>query len=65
MPLSTSHAIGPTEPPLIETTIGQHFAALAKRFAQREVLVSCHQGLRWTYAELDHQADRLASALLR
>ncbi len=65
MPLSTSHAIGPCDPPLIEDTIGAHFEALARRYAQRELLVSRHQGLRYTYAELDHQANLLASALLR
>ena len=65
MPIETSHAIGRTDPPLIEDTIGHHFAAMVRRFPQREVLVSRHQGQRFTYAELDHQANRLASALLR
>ncbi len=65
MPLTHSHAIGPSDPPLIEDTIGHHFEAMARRFAQREVLVSRHQGLRYTYAGLDQQANVLASALLR
>ena len=65
MSITTSHAIGRTDPPLIEATIGHYFEAMARRFAQREVLVSRHQGQRLTYAQLDHQANCLASALLR
>ena len=65
MPINTSHAIGRTDTPLIEDTIGHHFEAIARRFPQREVLVSRHQGQRLTYAQLDRQANCLASALLR
>ena len=65
MPIETSHAIGRNDPPLIEDTIGRHFEAVARRFPQREVLVSRHQGQRFTYAQLDRQANCLASALLR
>ena len=65
MPTKTSHAIGRTDSPLIEDTIGHHFETIARRFPQREVLVSRHQGQRFTYAQLDRQADCLASALLR
>ncbi len=55
MSITTSHAIGRTDAPLIEDTIGHHFEAIARRFPQREVLVSRHQGQRLTYAQLDHQ----------
>ena len=65
MPINTSHAIGRTDAPLIEDTIGHHFEAIARRFPQREVLVSRHQGQRLTYAQLDRQANCLANALLR
>jgi fatty-acyl-CoA synthase len=65
MPLTESHAIGATDVPLLEETIGSHFEAMARRFPQREALVSRHQGQRFTYAELDQEANRLASALLR
>jgi len=65
MPLTHSHAIGRTDVPLIEETIGRHFEAMARRFPQREALVSHHQGQRFTYAQLDREANRLASALLR
>ncbi|AVP56904.1 AMP-binding protein [Pulveribacter suum] len=59
-----SYARGATDTPLIEQTIGDFFAAMARRQGVREALVSCHQGLRYTYAELHREARRLASALL-
>ncbi|MET4575826.1 AMP-binding protein [Ottowia thiooxydans] len=63
--LSLSHDIGSTDTPLIEIPIGQHFELMAARFPEREALVSRHQGMRLTYAELDREANRLASALIR
>lgn len=62
--LSTSHARGATDQPLIEQTIGDFFAAMAARQPERDALVSRHQGLRFTYAELHRSARQLASALL-
>ena len=62
--LSISHAVGATTPALIESTLGDFFAEMAARYPDREALVSRHQGVRYTYAQL-HQAQRqLASALL-
>jgi len=65
MPFTDSHAIGRTDTPLIEETIGRHFALTARRFPHREALVSRHQGERLTYEQLDQRASCLASALLR
>ena len=62
---TSSHAIGGTDVPLIEATIGRHFEAIADRFPEREALVSRHQNLRYTYRALDREANRLASALMR
>jgi len=59
-----SHARGATDVPLIEQTIGDFFAAMAARQPDREALVSVHQGRRYTYAQLQAEALRLASALL-
>ena len=59
-----SHARGATDVPLIEQTIGDFFAAMAARQPDREALVSVHQGRRYTYAQLQAEAQRLASALL-
>lgn len=63
-PLASSHAQGRTDVPLIEQTIGDFFADMAARQPDREALVSRHQGLRYTYAELHQAARQLASALL-
>jgi fatty-acyl-CoA synthase len=59
-----SHAVGATHPPLIEQTIGRCFEAVAGRLPDHEALVSCQQGLRYTYSQLNREANRLASALL-
>lgn len=64
VPLAQSMACGATGTPLIESTIGDFFASLAHRQPDREALVSRHQGLRYTYAQLNDAAHQLASALL-
>lgn len=62
--LTRSQAAGATHTPLIEQTIGEFFAAQARRLPGHEALVSRHQGLRYTYAQLNDAARQLASALL-
>jgi fatty-acyl-CoA synthase len=55
---------GGDQPPLTEETIGQALDRAVERWPDREVLVSVHQGIRWTYAEFGRRVDVLASALL-
>jgi fatty-acyl-CoA synthase len=62
--LVDSYARGATDVPLIEQTIGAFFADMVVRQPEREALVSVHQGRRYTYAQLQAEANRLASALL-
>ena len=62
--LTTSCDRGAHDVPLIEQTIGDFFDAMADRFPDNEALVSCHQGIRYTYRELRRESSRLASALL-
>ena len=62
--LTASYAKGGTDVPLIEQTIGDFFAAMAQRQGSRDALVSRHQGLRYSYAQLHMAARQLASALL-
>ena len=62
--LTHSYAKGATDVPLIEQTIGDFFDAMAARRPEREALVSRHEGLRFTWRELQAEATRLASALL-
>lgn len=59
-----SYAAGPTDVPLLETTIGADLERTVARVGDREALVECATGRRWTYAELDRDVDRLARALL-
>ncbi|GAA3995237.1 AMP-binding protein [Comamonas faecalis] len=59
-----SLAQGATDTALIEQTIGDFFADMARRQGAHEALVSRHQGLRYSYAQLHAEVRRLASALL-
>ncbi len=52
------------EEPLLGATIPEHFARIVNRFADREAIVSRHQGRRLSYGELSWEIDRAARALL-
>jgi len=56
--------VGPTDTPLLNDTIGQNLARAVAEHGGREALVSCHQGIRWTYDEFGERVRRLASGLL-
>jgi fatty-acyl-CoA synthase len=60
-----SYERGPSEPRLLETTIGANLAATADKHAQRDALVDVAAGRRWTYAELLLAVRRLATGLVR
>ncbi len=62
--LPLSHDRGTTEVPLIEKTIGKLFDEIASRHDTHEALVSRHQGLRYTYAQLRSKVNELAVAML-
>jgi fatty-acyl-CoA synthase len=62
--MSRSYAAGPTEPPLLDETIGFNLRRMAERHADRDALVSCHQDVRLTYGELDAAVDSVARALM-
>lgn len=59
-----AYAHGVSDTPLLGRTIGEDLERTAARFADREALVSRHQGIRMTYAELDAAVDRVARGLL-
>ncbi|MGD9750628.1 MAG: AMP-binding protein [Acidimicrobiia bacterium] len=60
-----SHDLGPTATPLLEETIGALLDRVAAADPGHEALVSCHQGLRYTYGELVAAVDGMARAMLR
>ncbi|MDO5769496.1 MAG: AMP-binding protein [Psychrobacter sp.] len=62
-PLTMSHDKGP-EVPLIEATIGDFFDAIVHQYPDREALVVRHQGIRWSYSQLQQKVNQLASAMI-
>jgi fatty-acyl-CoA synthase len=59
-----AYAHGTSTTPLLGETIGQAWARTVDRFGERDAVVSRHQGIRWTYRELDEQVERCARALM-
>ncbi|HEU5013779.1 MAG TPA: AMP-binding protein [Roseiflexaceae bacterium] len=59
-----SYISGTSEKPLLGLTIGDMFDQTAARFPDNEALVSRHQGLRYTYRELQEEVNRCARALM-
>jgi fatty-acyl-CoA synthase len=60
-----SYDRGPSQPALLESTIGANLADTAAEFAHRDAVVDVWAGRRWTYAELLTDVRRLATGLLR
>jgi len=56
---------GPTEPPMLTTTIGANLAATVARHGARDALIDVPSGRRWSYEELQQSVRRLAAGLLR
>lgn len=59
-----SYAQGETTPALLEETIGASLARTVAAHADREALVECASGRRWTWAELDRDVAALARGLI-
>ncbi|MEO0033700.1 MAG: hypothetical protein RIS94_3458 [Pseudomonadota bacterium] len=59
-----SYAKGATDVPLLDVTIGQALRDAAAKWGGDLALVSRHQGVRWNWAELDAEVDRVATGLL-
>jgi fatty-acyl-CoA synthase len=59
-----SYARGETTPELLDETIGANLARTVASYADREALVECTSGRRWTWSELDRDVDDLARALI-
>src|SRR5438105_4228161 len=64
MAVALSYAHGAVDVPLRGQTIGQLWNDVVAAHPAGDALVSRHQGVRWTYAELDAQVEHCARALL-
>jgi len=60
----TSYVSGSSTTPLLGITIGRQLAATTRRDPSALAVVSRHQNIRWTYAELWNQVDMCARAFL-
>lgn len=60
-----SIAVGDTSSPLLEITIGEAVAQAARRWPQAPALASLHEGIRWSFAELDERVSQLAAGFLK
>ncbi|KAF3011031.1 hypothetical protein E8E13_010972 [Curvularia kusanoi] len=61
--LTQAFRAGPTEPPLLEQTVPEHFAGIVRRFGDRNAVVSHHQRTVLTYEALDRDSNALARGL--
>ena len=62
--MAPSHARGSGAVPLLEETIGTNLERTIARFGDRDALISCQQGQRYSYRELGAAVDLLARALI-
>jgi fatty-acyl-CoA synthase len=58
-----SYASGTSDVPLLGDTIGLNFDRTVERFGDREALVDCAAGTRWTYRELADDVTAVALGL--
>jgi fatty-acyl-CoA synthase len=59
-----SYAFGASAAPLLGETLGANFDRIAATFPEREALVAVHQGVRFTYAQLQVATDEFARGLV-
>ena len=59
-----SYTSGTSDRPLLGLTIGDMFDQIVARYPDHEALVSRHQGLRHSYAQLQAEVDRCARGLM-
>jgi fatty-acyl-CoA synthase len=59
-----SYSSGASSTPLIGDTIGANLARIVGRFPDRDAMVDCETGRRWSYAELARDVDAVSLGLL-
>ena len=63
-PLTMSHTVGPTEPPILDMTIGDVLRRAASERPDQPALISSTTGATWTFSELLADAEAVARDLL-
>ncbi|KAL2840189.1 hypothetical protein BJY01DRAFT_236812 [Aspergillus pseudoustus] len=63
-PQQLSIVYGPTEPELLDVTLGELLTLQSLQYGDYECLVFPWTGARWTYADLNDEADRVARGML-
>src|SRR5665213_551851 len=61
---TASYVCGVADAPLLGDTIGRSLDSAARRWADREALVSPSHGVRWSWKEFNERVDALAAGLL-
>src|SRR5512136_2144298 len=62
--VSYSYAFRGSEKPLIGKTIGDMFDEIAEKYPDNDAIVSLHQGIRYTYRELQKELNRAAKGFI-
>ncbi|MGH9697185.1 MAG: AMP-binding protein, partial [Bryobacteraceae bacterium] len=62
--MADSYVCGTADVPLLGITIGRSLDHAARRWGEREALVSPSHGVRWTWKELAERVDALAAGFL-
>lgn len=57
--VTNSYIQGPTDTPLLDKTVGQCLEETVGRFADREALVFCRDGVRKTFAQFKEEVSPL------
>lgn len=63
--MNLSYVCGTSEEPLLYKTVSTVLEEAAERWGERDALVVRHQGIRWSYRQLNDAANRFATGLLR
>jgi long-chain acyl-CoA synthetase len=64
VPQQLSIVYGPTQPELLDVTLGELLTLQSLQYGDYECLVFPWTGARWTYADLNDEADRVARGML-
>ncbi|KAI9861111.1 MAG: hypothetical protein M1813_005540 [Trichoglossum hirsutum] len=63
--ITESRVKGPSQPPLLNLTVGEHFESVVSRYGDRTAVVSRHQNERLSYEALDRKSNSLARGLVK